>query len=170
MVFCGTDEKKNFKGGVSAAILFIYYPRPLSKLLICYGVRLLLYSVLRSQPAHPFHEDFSRMDGRKETDKRTWQVCEMGFKPMWLFPHGAAGEWAEGTTTECLCVWARQLYAGQIQFDCFRVLHAGCNIFPLGFSFLFNPRSLCPRAEPGSVPWPRACVTRKHVRIWISVM
>lgn len=74
--------------------------------------------------------DFSRTEGRGETDKRTWQLCEMGFKPMWLFLHGAAGEWAEGTVTEC-CV-----------FECGSFVQAKSNLTVLGFRVLVVISSL----------------------------
>lgn len=115
---------QNFKRGFSGRAIYLF-PQPLSKLLSWkHGVSLLLCRVLRIQPACQFHQDFTRTDSRKETDKRTGKRCEMGFEPMWLLLHGAVGKWAEGTMTKC-CV-----------FECARFVQAKSNLTVLGFSIL----------------------------------
>lgn len=126
---------KNFKQVFSGRPIYLF-PQPLDKLLCWkHGVDLLLCSVLRIQPARGLYQDRRRKGDRQKDVKTLWNgiwthviVAAWGCRQMGWRHHDGV-----------LCVWVRQLCVDQIQFDCFWVLHARCNNFPLGFSSFLIP-------------------------------
>lgn len=115
-----------------------------------------------------------RWTQRRYSQKDVTTQCEMGFKPMWLFLHGLWGNGlkAPWQSSVCFRAAAYSFCSVQIQFYCFRFLHASCNISPpLGFFPLLIPAPYSRVQTDWVQPFtlmavPMARMAVNHVGIW----